>query len=188
MADIASSGRRTPTVALLRGINVGGKNLLPMKELTAIFAKAECTEVRTYIQSGNVLFNAPAALVKKLPDVISERIRERFGYSVPVILRTIQEMGKVISENPFLEIGDSEKMLHVYFLGDKPAASAIQSLDPDRSPPDTFQVRNREIYLRCPNGMGRSKLTNAYFDAKLSTISTARNWATVVKLFEMMQI
>ncbi len=167
---------------------MGGKNLLPMKELNAIFAKTGCADVRTYIQSGNVLFTAPEALLKELPEVISQEIRERFAYSVPVILRTVQEMGKVIRENPFLRIGDSEKMLHVYFLGDEPTTAAIKSLDPDRSPPDTFQVRNREIYLRLPNGMGRTKLTNAYFDARLSTTSTARNWATILKLFEMMQM
>jgi uncharacterized protein (DUF1697 family) len=77
-------------------------------------------------------------------------------------------------------------MLHGYFLAHSPNTAAIAALDPARSTPDAFHVRGQEIYLHLPNGMGRSKLTNAYFDSKLSTICTARNWATVLKLSEMM--
>jgi uncharacterized protein (DUF1697 family) len=80
-----------------------------------------------------------------------------------------------------------ERALYVYFLADKPAASAVKTLDPNRSAPDEFRVHGCEIYLHLPNGMGRSKLTNAYFDSKLSTICTARNWATVKTLLEMMK-
>lgn len=172
-------------VALLRGINVGGKNMLPMKELVEIFAKAECTDVCTYIQSGNVVFRAPAPLLKELSALVTERIAARFGYRVPVIVRTAAQIAQVIRDNPFLKAGEPEKTLYVYFLADKPSALAVKNLDPDRSPPDRFCVCNREIYLHLPNGMGRSKLTNAYFDTKLSTASTARNWATVLKLAAM---
>jgi uncharacterized protein (DUF1697 family) len=174
-------------VALLRGVNVGGKNLLPMKDLAGIFAEAGCKDVRTYIQSGNVIFSAPASALKGLPGLITDRIAKRFGYRVPVILRTAQQLARTLSDNPFLRAGEAEKTLHVYFLADLPDARAVGDLDIDRSPPDSFRVSDREIYLHVPNGMGRTKLTNAYFDSKLSTTSTARNWATVLKLFELMQ-
>ncbi|MBV9300629.1 MAG: DUF1697 domain-containing protein [Acidobacteriaceae bacterium] len=181
-----SSGALT-RVALLRGINLAGRNRLPMKGLIEIFGAAGCTDVSTYIQSGNVLFNAPAALIKRLPEVITEQIAARFGCRVPVILRTSNQIARIISENPFLKMGKPESTLHVYFLANEPDASTVRSLDPDRSPPDAFRVLNREIYLHLPNGMGRTKLSNVYFDAKLATTSTARNWATVLKLYELMQ-
>jgi uncharacterized protein (DUF1697 family) len=102
-------------------------------------------------------------------------------------VRTSEEIAQIIRDNPFLQAGESEKNLHVYFLADLPNARAVGDLDPDRSPPDAFRVCNREVYLHLPNGMGRTKLTNAYFDSKLSTTSTARNWATVLKVFDMLQ-
>jgi uncharacterized protein (DUF1697 family) len=173
-------------VALLRGINVSGKNSLPMKELVRIFEEARCTNVRTYIQSGNVIFDAPAG-APKVSAAVTRAIEKQFGYRVPVILRTRDQLQTTIRDNPFLAAGVDQKWLHVYFLADVPSASCCASLDPKRSAPDVFEVRGREIYLHLPNGMGRSKLTNAYFDSKLSTICTARNWATVLKLAEIMK-
>ncbi len=174
-------------VALLRGINVGGKHILPMKQLVEMFTEANCVNVRSYIQSGNVVFTAPPKVAKALPDVLGKKIEDRFGFSAPIVLRNRDELQKVVRSNPFLKAGLPEITLHVYFLGDAPNAAAVQSLDPNRSPGDRFQVAGREIYLHLPNGMGRSKLTSAYFDSKLSTVATARNWATVLKLLEMLQ-
>lgn len=168
--------------ALLRGINVGGNNKLPMKELAALFTAAGYTNVETYIQSGNVVFEAPAALAKRLPERLREAIEERFGFQVPLTVRSGAELAKVVAGNPFLRQGAAEKELHVYFLADQPPPA---ELDAKRSPPDEFVLKGREIYLRLPNGMGRSKLTNAYFDGKLKTVSTARNWATVLHLAAM---
>jgi uncharacterized protein (DUF1697 family) len=173
-------------VALLRGINVGGKNVLPMKDLAGMFAEAGCTDVRTYIQSGNVIFKAPAE-APKVASVVTANIEKRFGFRIPVILRTSQQLLRIIRGNPFIGAGTDEKALHVYFLGSAPKARAIGGLDPGRSAPDVFQVRGQEIYLHLPNGMARTKLTNAYFDSKLSTICTARNWATVLKLAALME-
>ena len=171
-------------VALLRGINVGGNNPLPMKELARMFSAAGCANVRTYIQSGNVIFEAPGEAAK-IAQVITANTEKQFGYRVPIVTRTSEQLLKTIRDNPFLKRAD-EKMLHVYFLAHSPNTAAIAALDPARSVPDAFHVRGQEIYLHLPNGMGRSKLTNAYFDSKLSTICTARNWATVLKLAAMM--
>jgi uncharacterized protein (DUF1697 family) len=173
-------------LALLRGINVGGKNMLPMQDLIALFSQAGCRGVRTYIQSGNVLFGADPDLAAALPALIASRIAERFGYRVPVVLRTAAQLAEVVRANPFLEAGAAEDALHVLFLADQPSETAIAELDPDRSPPDAFAVRGREVYLHLPNGMGRTRLTSAYFDAKLSTVGTARNWRTVTTLLGMM--
>ena len=173
-------------LALLRGINVGGKNKLPMRDLRALFIAAGCNDVQTYIQSGNVIFRATAAIAARLPEIITAGIAERFGYRVPVIVRTAAQLGDVLRNNPFIADGAAEETLHVLFLADIPHAPSITTLDPDRSPPDTFIVRGQEIYLRLPNGVGQTKLTNAYFDTKLATISTGRNWRTVTKLFAML--
>ena len=173
-------------VALLRGINVAGNNMLPMKDLARMFAAAGCTNVRTYIQSGNVIFDAPRG-ASGIADKITAGIETRFGFRIPVILRTSAELRKIILDNPFITAGVEQKWLHVYFLAGTPNAGAIAGLDASRSAPDAFQVRGQEIYLHLPNGMGRTKLTNAYFDSRLSTTCTARNWATVLKLYEMMQ-
>jgi uncharacterized protein (DUF1697 family) len=180
--------KRQPThVALLRGLNVGAKNLLPMQDLAEMFVEAGCVGVSTYIQSGNVIFCAARALVTELPERIAGRIEERFGYRVPVILRTAKQLSDTIRDNSFVKNGADEKALHVYFLASVPKAEDLAKLDPNRSWPDTYVVHNREIYLHLPNGMARTKLTNAYFDSKLATTSTARNWRTVLKLFELME-
>jgi uncharacterized protein (DUF1697 family) len=156
-----------------------------MKDLASLFVDAGCGSVATYIQSGNVVFRARAPLARRIPDLIRAAIEDRFGLEVPVLTRTAQELRKVVAGNPFLRGGVDASALHVVFLADPPSASALKSLDPDRSPPDCFQVRGREIYLHCPNGFGRSKLSNAYFDSKLCTTSTVRNWRTVQTLLEL---
>ncbi len=172
-------------VALLRGVNVGGKNKLPMKDLAAMFVAAGCRDVTTYIQSGNVVFSAPAGVLKKLPTTISAAIEKAFGHRVPVVVRSHEQLGAVIRDNPYLKAGEAEQTLYVAFLADMPGADAVSKLDPQRSPPDRFCVLGKEIHMHLPAGMGTSKLTNAWMDSKLSTISTARNWATVLKLHEM---
>jgi uncharacterized protein (DUF1697 family) len=173
-------------LALLRGINVGGKNSLPMKDLVRIFEAAGCVNVRTYIQSGNVIFEASKA-THQIGAAVTAAIEKRYGYQIPFVMRTLRELRETILENPFLDRGIDQKWLHVYFLAGVPSQACCASLDPNRSAPDAFEVRGREIYLHIPNGMGRTKLTNAYFDSKLSTTSTARNWATVLKLAELMK-
>jgi len=174
--------------ALLRGINMGASNRLAMKDLIPLFHEAGCQSATAYIQSGNIVFTAPAALAKTLPATIQQQIAARFGYRIPVILRTAPQLAAVIEGNPYLKKGVPEKQIYVSFLAAKPASEAVQGLDPARSSPDAFHVAEQEIYLHLPNGSARSKLTNAWFDSKLATISTARNWATVIRLFEMTRI
>jgi len=173
-------------LALLRGINVGGKNLLPMKDLVGIFVAAGGDNVRTFIQSGNVIFEAAPDVALLLPDRIATQIAERFGFRAPVVLRTTDQLQEVIRDNPFRPLGAIEETLHVMFLADLPRPDRVASLDPDRSPPDVFIARGREVYLQLPHGVARTRLTNSYFDAKLATTSTLRNWRTVTRLVELM--
>ncbi len=186
MGVVRDGGTEAPYLALLRGINVGGKNKLPMNDLRDLFVAAGCRDVRTYIQSGNVIFKADPSVVASLPDVMMTRIAERFGFQAPVMLRTAAQVGVVMRHNPFVARGVPAETLHVLFLADHPGEHQVDSLDPDRSPPDEFVVRGQEIYLRLPNGVAPTKLTNAYFDAKLATTSTGRNWRTVTTLFALM--
>jgi len=172
-------------VALLRGINVGGKNLLPMKDLTAIFEGAGCADVRTYIQSGNVVFAAAPAEVQQVQADVGRVIAERFEYRIPIILRSAQELAKAARDNPFLRAKADLEALHVAFLLDAPKPGGIALLEAKRSAPDEFVVKGREIYLRLPNGVARTKLTNDAFDRTLATTSTVRNWRTVQKLVEL---
>ena len=138
----------------------------------------------TYIQSGNVVFCSPGNS-KLDAATLAARIEKTFGFAVPVIVRTADELEAVIRRNPFPKADPDKERMHVSFLPSEPTAEQIASLDPNRSKGDTFKVLGREIYMLLPNGAGNSKLTNAYFDSKLKTVSTARNWRTVLKLLEM---
>jgi uncharacterized protein (DUF1697 family) len=173
-------------VALLRGINLGNRRL-PMRDLAAMLEDAGCTDVRTYIQSGNVVYGATPALARRVPGIVEKAIAERFGFECPVVTRTGPEIDEVVKANPFPEAAVEPKTLHVGFLRDRPAKSRVAALDPDRSPPDAFVVRGSEIYVHYPKGSARSKLTPQYFDSRLDTLSTFRNWRTVLTLQEMLR-
>lgn len=169
----------------MRGINVGGRNLLPMPELARIFERAGCSRVRTYIQSGNVVFAASAACIKSVPSAIAAAVGERYGFEPSVVLRSAHELKRVVAANPFKGEALDPRLLHVGFLADKPPAANVARLDPSRAPSDRFVVRSKEIYVNYALGAGKSKLTGAYIDRVLGTSSTFRNWNTVLKLLEM---
>ncbi len=172
-------------IALLRAINVGGTKKLLMADLRAMFEAAGCADVRTYIQSGNVVFRAEPTLAERIPTLIQSEIAASHGFEVPVVTRSAAELDAVVTGNPFLAAGADPAQLHLGFLAEAPSAARIAELDPDRSPRDAFEVRGREVYLHFPNGTARSKLTVDYFDRVLGTTITIRNWRTVGKLVDM---
>jgi uncharacterized protein (DUF1697 family) len=176
-------GRRKTYVALVRGINVGGRKRVSMPDLRALVASLGAEDVATYVQSGNVIFKS-ADSSGKLIEFIEKRIRRDLGLSVTVLLRTRPQLAKVLAGNPFAGGGRELTKLHVTFLADKPDRARIRELDPERAEPDEFRVVGQEIYLYCPAGYGRSKLTNAYFEKQLGVVATTRNWKTVTKLAE----
>lgn len=169
-------------IALLRGINLGGKNKVPMAELRGCVEEAGGTEVRTYVQSGNVVFEVAPSEAAQIGQAVTTRIRERLGLTVPVVLLSADELRAILGSNPFLVDGVPENELHVMVLSEFPAPERVAKLDPNRSPPDRFALAGRAIYLHAPNGVARSRLTNDYFDRALGVISTSRNWRTVTKL------
>ncbi|MDB4971902.1 MAG: hypothetical protein JWN48_243 [Myxococcaceae bacterium] len=175
-------------VALIRGINVGGHNPLPMKVLSALFVEAGCTEVRTYIQSGNVVFRASPELAAKLSAQLGGAIAKQLGRALDcaVMIRSARELAGVIETNPYPgEAASDPKCVHVGFLEQAPTAAKKALLDPKRSLTDRFEVHGKELYWHTPEGLGRSKLTTAFF-AKLGSPCTLRNWNTVLKLQSML--
>ncbi|HJN45881.1 MAG: DUF1697 domain-containing protein [Vicinamibacterales bacterium] len=172
-------------IALLRGINVGGQNRLSMADLVRLFDEAGAERVRTYIQSGNVVFDAPANRAGRVATTVSSAIASQIGLEVPIVTRTATDLSRIVGASPFAKTGDDPTLLHVGFLAGRPAAAASAALDPDRSPPDECVLQGRELYLHCPNGMARTKFTNAYLDRTLGTVTTIRNWRTTLKLLEM---
>jgi uncharacterized protein (DUF1697 family) len=174
-------------VALLRGINVGGNHMLPMRELVPMFAELGCKEAAHYIQSGNVVLRATEAVAEKLPAALGKKIEAAYGFAVPITLRSSTELEDTVAKNPFAVEGADIKALYVAFLGAEPSAEKVAALDPNRSPPDAFAVIGRAIYLHFPSGnIARTKLSDAFF-AKLGVTSTTRNWKTVHKLRAMTQ-
>jgi uncharacterized protein (DUF1697 family) len=171
-------------VALLRGINLAGRNRVSMHELRSELEELGLEDVTTYIQSGNVVFRGGGP-ARALAAGIEGRIAQAFGTEVAVLLRTPAELTRVVKGNPFLRAGADPSKLHVIFLSGKPTQKAADTLDPERSPPGEFRLGGREVYLHLPAGFGRSKLTVDYFEGRLGLAGTARNWRTVTKLVEL---
>ncbi len=182
-AKKARSSRKT-YVALLRGINLGSRNRVSMPNLRTLLESLGAEDVVTYLQSGNVVFKS-AEGADTLNRAIEGRIHRDVGLSVSVLLRTPQQLAKVRAGNPFARDVKDPTKLHVTFLAEKPDRASVRNLDPRRAEPDELRLVAQEIYLHCPNGYGRSKLTNAYFEKQLGVAATTRNWKTVTKLAEL---
>jgi uncharacterized protein (DUF1697 family) len=165
----------------MRGINVGGKNIIPMAALAELVSGLGASDVTTFIQSGNVVFRSSAATLATMPSRVSAAIERRFGFAVPVVVRSAGELARIVAENPFRSIDSAQ--LHVAFLAATPRSDV--ALDPARSPPDRFALRGADLYLHLPNGVGKTRYTSAYLDSKLGTTATIRNWNTVNKLLEL---
>jgi uncharacterized protein (DUF1697 family) len=174
-------------ISLLRGINVSGQKKIQMSALNALYEELEFKEVSTYIQSGNVIFRASKNLSRQdLPKRIEEKIRKKYGFEVPVIVRTLGEMKKVLSRNPFLDKKRTEtERLYVTFLIEKPNQVDCKSIEKFDCSPDKFTIVDREVYLYCPHGYGKSKISNNFFENKLKITATTRNWKTVNALVEL---
>jgi uncharacterized protein (DUF1697 family) len=145
-------------------------------------------DARTYVQSGNIVFRTRSKASSKLATDIEANVAQETGLrNIPVVVRSQTDLQKIATGNPFPTEGIKPTLLHVMFLADSPTRKAIQALDPDRSPPNEFAVKGREIYLWLPKGWARSKLTIDYFEKTLGTRATARNWNTVIKVLDLMK-
>ena len=173
----------TRFVVLLRGINVGGKNKLPMADLRTALTGAGYGDVSTYIQSGNIALSADSCD----GPAISDLIESTFGLPIPVVVRTADQLQATINNNPFPEMVDQPKFLHAYFCQQPVSSHAIAELDHERFLPDRMEAGTNEIYVSYQDGVAGSKLTNAVLDRALGQVTTARNWNTVLKLLDMAQ-
>ncbi len=173
-------------IALLRGINVSGHKKIKMPDLKAMFEALGFTNVRTYIQSGNVVFESNSS--EGLEGKISAKIQEQFGFDVSVICRTAAEMEQVVARNPYAElVGFETEKLYVTFLQETPSGEKLEALKTFTFEPEMYTVSGQEIYVYCFNGYGNTKLENAFFEKKLKVPASTRNWRTINKLIEMSQ-
>lgn len=174
-------------VTILRGINVSGQKKIKMADLSALYQSLGYANVRTYIQSGNVVFGAPAGKAEKIAGDIEQGIYKAFGFEVPVIVRTHGEMSKVVRSNPFLkESGIDFSKLHVTFLDAVPDRERLREFYPAIPGQDRCQVKGAEVFLYCPGGYGKTRLSNTFLEKRLDRRATTRNWKTVNVLNEML--
>ena len=171
-------------IALFRGINVGGKNSLPMKELAAILDDLQCQNIKTYIQSGNVVFESKENDPARLANKIGLEIKKRRGFEPYVLLLGLEKLEKVIKSNPFPEAESDPKTLHVGFLASTPKDPDLKKLESIKSDSERFRLIGNAFYLHAPEGIGRSRLA-ANTERLLGVSMTDRNWRTVCKLMEM---
>jgi uncharacterized protein (DUF1697 family) len=173
-------------IALLRGINIGPHKRIKMEALQRSLRELGFKDVKTYIQSGNVVFKAASADTIRVANKIEKKLLSDFGFPVSVIVRTPAELQQVIRNNLFLkEAGMDSSKLHVTFLSGSPKKIVLKSLDRIAAGADRFNCGGKEIYLHCPNGYGETKLSNSALEKALSVQATTRNWKTVTKLYEM---
>lgn len=168
-------------IALLRGINVAGKTV-KMAELRALFESMRFKNVKTYIQSGNVVFEA-ADEIDTLEDRLASELQQTFGFPIPVVIRTLPEWKEVIRKNPF---ADGEP--YVSFLSEKPSEETIEKVKSyNGKSDDEIQILGREVYLLCKGSYHKTLYSNAFLEKKLGVSATTRNWKTVNKLHDLAQ-
>lgn len=173
-------------IAMLRGINVSGHKTIKMQDLRELCNKLGYRNVQTYVQSGNIVFEITKGTPANLSKQISKAIHDPYGFDVPVFIRTLEEMQRIISANPFLkEKNIDQSRLHVTFLSETPQTDSLIELGKVPAGPDRFHTVRNEIYLHCPNGYGRTKLSNMMIEKTLSVGATTRNWRTSNTLLEM---
>ncbi len=173
-------------IAILRGINVSGHRIIKMADLKLMFEELKFKNIHTYIQSGNVVFQAKKSPSEKLQNIIEKKIVELFSFEVPVIVLEYTKLEQIIANNPFrLDHTIDEKMLHVTFLSTIPEKKYSESLPQKSDANDQFVLDGSVIYLYCPNGYGNTKLTNNFFEKILKTSATTRNWKTTLQLLEI---
>ena len=173
-------------IAILRGINVGGKRKILMADLKLMFEKMNFSNVSTYIQSGNVLFNLKKKVGNsELAQKIEAEIKKEFGFEVPVIVRTSKEIEAAINQNPFYKEGSDVVHLHLTFLNEEPTEENQEKTESYKYEPDKFEIKGKDIFIYCEGKYHQSKLNNNFFEKKLKVNATTRNWKTILKLHEL---
>ncbi len=168
-------------ICLFRGINVGGKNVVPMQALRAAMAEGGCDGVKTYIQSGNAVFRHRAARADTVRRAIADTVDATFGIRPETLVLTPPELEAVIDGNPFADAAADPSRLHAFLLTAEPRSPDLDALNRLKSPSESFALKKGVFYLHAPDGIGRSKLAQQA-ERYLRVPATARNWRTVTKL------
>jgi len=172
----------TVQIALLRAVNVGGRSL-PMAELRAGAAELGLAQVRSVLQSGNLVFESPSLAGAELEAALEAKVKERFGLAADVLVRNAAEWETILAANPFAEAAESDPAhLAVMSLKGAPAPAAVERLSAAIAGRETLRSHGRELYIVYPDGIGTSKLSGAVIERALSLRGTARNWNTALKL------
>jgi len=174
----------TAYIALFRGINVGGRNILPMKELRAELESLGCKDVRTYIQSGNAVFRHAKSAAPGLAESIRSSIRASHGFEPAVLLVTADHLEAAVRSNPFPEGTADPSKLHLFFLSTTPGKPDLEAIETIRAGSESFALLGEVAYLHAPEGIARSKLASRA-ERLLGVQATARNWRSVTKILEM---
>lgn len=170
-------------ISMLRGINVSGQKKIKMNELKALYESLGFHQVLTYIQSGNIIFYSSISDTSEIKELITTQIEKKYGYTVDVILRTQEELEKIVKNSPFSK-KDLSKVL-VTFLSEDKSDYPYEELSFAKKSEEEFQIQGKEIHLYLPYGSGRTKLNNNFFEKKLNVTATTRNWRTINKILEM---
>jgi uncharacterized protein (DUF1697 family) len=184
--DQPSQSDMATYIAILRGINITGHKIIRMEALRTSFEALGFRQVKTYVQSGNVIFDASKDA--KLAAKIEKKILADFGFNVSVFVKTPKELARVIRDNPFPKVaGVDHSRLYVTFLSAPAPATTESTLKGLATQPERFYIGHREIYLYCPIGYGKTKLSNTAIEKKLGVVATTRNWRSVNALLALAQ-
>ena len=171
-------------IALLRGVNVLGANRVTMKDLARLFETHGCADVRTYIQSGNVIFRSNTATASRVAAGVAGAISKSCGFAPAVLVLTRQELERAAAANPYGQATGNPTCVHLFFLAERPRNPDLERLDALRVSSVRFALKGKVLYLHTPDGFGPSKLARAV-ERLLGVGATARNWRTVATLIEM---
>jgi uncharacterized protein (DUF1697 family) len=174
-------------ISFLRGVNMTGHNTVKMAELLSLYNDLGFQDSETYIQSGNVIFKGADNLAADgIARMIEKAVLDRFGYTIPVMIRTVEEMRSLISVNPFLNQENFEpSKMAVILLYERATEHQIQKVASIDYQSDRFEISGKEIFIYCPNGFGRTKLYTNFFEKKMGVTGTARNWKTITTILNI---
>lgn len=175
------------SICFLRSVNMAGHNKIKMSALTQLFSDEGFSDVLTYIQSGNIIFTDPGKRNDEaLSGKIEKAISKAFNLNVSAVIRSVAELEHLTSRNPYLSEKDfNPSRMGVVFLRKEPLPEAVKKMDSIDFPPDKFEISGKEIFLFCPHGFGRSKLSTNFFENKMKVTGTARNWQTIMKILDL---
>lgn len=173
-------------ISILRGINVSGHKLIKMEALRTSYENMGFSNVKTYVQSGNVIFSYEDIEINKLEEQIFQQIKKDFGFDVPIIVLSVEKLEEIIKSNPLRkDKSKEESFMHVTFLASKSETNNFDAIEEKKQDNEDIVFSDYAVYLYCPNGYGNTKLNNNFIESKLKVRATTRNWKTTNELFQI---